>query len=86
MCVCITISAGLHTWPAHSSQLIKPVLACLSLVAAVADTWTKINTGTYLGTIAFAYLCFVMFLLFFFALVIFQSAVNQELGLRECCV
>lgn len=42
------------------------------------------HTGTYLGTIGFAYLCFVMFLLFFFALVVFQGAVTEELGLREC--
>lgn len=52
-------------------------------VVAVADSWSKVNTGTYLGTIGFAYLCFVMFLLFFFALVVFQGAVNEELGLRK---
>jgi hypothetical protein len=45
------------------------------------DSWTSVNMGTYLGTIGFAYLCFVMFILFFFALVIFQGAVTQELGL-----
>lgn len=49
----------------------------------MAGTWTKVNTGTYLGTIGFAYLSFVMFILFFFGLVLFQSAVNEELGLRE---
>jgi hypothetical protein len=51
---------------------------------AVAGTWTNLNTGTYLGTIAFAYLSFVMFILFFLGLVMFQSAVNEELGLRKC--
>lgn len=49
----------------------------------MAGTWSKVNTGTYLGTIGFAYLSFVMFILFFFGLVIFQSAVNEELGLRK---
>lgn len=44
-------------------------------------SWTL---GTYLGTIAFAYLSFVMFILFFLGLVMFQSAVNEELGLRKC--
>lgn len=48
-------------------------------------TWSKVNTGTYLGTIGFAYLSFVMFILFFFGLVVFQSAVNEELGLRKLC-
>ena len=62
-----------------------PILSCPALPCpAVADSWSKVNTGTYLGTIGFAYLCFVMFLLFFFALVVFQSAVNEELGLRKC--
>ncbi|WIA30712.1 hypothetical protein OEZ86_000780 [Tetradesmus obliquus] len=45
------------------------------------DSWSSVNMGTYLGTIGFAYLCFVMFILFFFALVVFQGAVTQELGL-----
>jgi len=53
---------------------------------AVAGSWSKVNTGTYLGTIGFAYLCFVMFILFFLALVMFQSAVNEELGLRKAHV
>jgi hypothetical protein len=60
--------------------LLLPVKNCLP---TVAGTWTKVNTGTYLGTIGFAYLSFVMFILFFFGLVLFQSAVNEELGLRE---
>lgn len=51
--------------------------------AAVSGTWTQVNTGTYLGTIGFAYLSFVMFILFFLGLVMFQSAVSEELGLRE---
>lgn len=55
----------------------------LAYRTTVAGTWTKVNTGTYLGTIGFAYLSFVMFILFFFGLVLFQSAVNEELGLRE---
>lgn len=47
----------------------------------LADSWSQYNTGEYLGTIAFAYICFVMFSLFFFALIFFQGAVNEELGL-----
>eukprot|EP00775_Hariotina_reticulata_P012892 gene12892-13018_t len=51
------------------------------LEVKLADTWSKYNTGTYIGTIGFAYICFVMFILFFFSLVIFQGAVTEELGL-----
>lgn len=51
------------------------------LQVKLPDSWTQMNTGAYLGTVGFAYLCFVMFILFFFALVIFQGAVTQELGL-----
>lgn len=47
----------------------------------VAGTWSKYNTGEYVGTIAFAYICFVMFIAFFFALIVFQSAVSEELGI-----
>lgn len=47
----------------------------------VRDTWTELSSGVYVATIAFAYLCFVMLLLFFVALVAFQSAVTAELGL-----
>jgi len=47
----------------------------------VQDTWTQLNSGVYVATIALAYLCFVMFLLFFVALVVFQSAVADELGI-----
>ena len=36
-----------------------------------------------MGTIAFAYICFIMFIVFFFALIIFQSAVSEELGIGE---
>eukprot|EP00879_Flechtneria_rotunda_P019795 GHRR01020807.1.p1 GENE.GHRR01020807.1~~GHRR01020807.1.p1 ORF type:complete len:193 (+),score=56.80 GHRR01020807.1:314-892(+) len=53
------------------------------LEVKLPDSWSKVNTGAYLGTIGFAYLCFVMFVLFFFALVVFQGAVTEELGLRE---
>lgn len=49
----------------------------------MAGAWSKYNTGQFQGTIAFAYICFVMFQLFFWALVIFQSGVSEELGLRE---
>lgn len=52
-------------------------------MCAVAGTWSKVDTGTFRGTIGFAYLCFCLLLLFFFALVIFQGEVNESLGLRE---
>lgn len=45
------------------------------------DTWTELNSGVYVATIVFAYLCFVMFLLFFVALILFQGAVSDELGI-----
>lgn len=37
----------------------------------------------YNGTIAMAYLCFIMFIVFFFALIVFQTAVSEELGIGE---
>lgn len=68
----------------HSRQPQASQPSLLLILAAVVGVWTKVNTGTFLGTIGFAYLSFVMFILFFFGLVIFQSAVNEELGLRKC--
>ncbi len=50
---------------------------------AVPQAWSSVSTGVFIGTIAFAYICFVMFLLFAFALVVFQSAVSEELGIGE---
>lgn len=67
---------------ALEAVLMEPCWCCW-FPAAVAGTWTQVNTGTYLGTIAFAYLSFVMFILFFLGLVLFQSAVSEELGLCE---
>lgn len=46
-----------------------------------ASTWSKYNTGEYIGTIVFSYLCFIMFLFFFLALVIFQGAISEQLGI-----
>lgn len=48
---------------------------------AAATGWSKVNTGQYVGAIAFSYLCFVMFLVFSLCLVAFQSAVSEELGI-----
>jgi hypothetical protein len=49
----------------------------------VPNAWSKYNTGEFIGTIAFAYLCFIMFMLFFFCLIIFQSGVSEELGISK---
>ncbi|KAI8477037.1 MAG: hypothetical protein J3K34DRAFT_516008 [Monoraphidium minutum] len=51
------------------------------LQAKLAGTWGKYSTGAYNGTIAFSYLCFIMFMLFCFALIVFQTAVSEELGI-----
>eukprot|EP00877_Chromochloris_zofingiensis_P002190 jgi/Chrzof1/11972/Cz06g16170.t1 len=53
------------------------------LEVKLSTAWSKYNTGEYVATIVFAYMCFVMFILFFFALVIFQSAVSEELGIGK---
>ena len=37
--------------------------------------------GRYTGTVAFSYICFIMFMIFCFALVVFQGAVSDELGI-----
>jgi len=47
----------------------------------VPTAWTVFNTREYMGAVAFAYLCFLMFLAFSIALVVFQSAVSEELGI-----
>lgn len=57
-------------------------IACARALA-VPQAWSPYNTGEYIGTIAFAYICFIMFILFSFALVVFQSAVSEELGIGE---
>jgi hypothetical protein len=44
-------------------------------------TNTPLPRRRYNGTIAFAYICFIMFMLFCFALVVFQTAVSEELGI-----
>jgi hypothetical protein len=45
--------------------------------------WGTYNTGQYVATIAFSYICFAMLILFCFALVAFQGAVSDELGICE---
>jgi len=44
-------------------------------------SWGTLQSGTYQACMGFAFLCFVMFLLFFLVLVIFQSAVSEQLGM-----
>lgn len=45
--------------------------------------WSKYTTELFIGTEVFAFLCFVLFILFFLALVIFQSAVSDQLGITQ---
>ena len=44
---------------------------------------TLLPAELYLGTEVFAFLCFALFILFFLALVIFQNAVSDQLGISE---
>jgi hypothetical protein len=48
---------------------------------AVATSWTKYNSGEYMGATVFAYIVAVLFLLFTIALLAFQSAISEELGI-----
>lgn len=50
------------------------------LEVKLAGRWTKYNTGEFAATTGFAYICFVMFMLFFVALLMFQGAVAEELS------
>ncbi|GLI62517.1 hypothetical protein VaNZ11_005173 [Volvox africanus] len=45
-------------------------------------SWTKYSTELYVGAEVFAFICFVMFMLFFLTLVIFQGAVTDHLGIN----
>ncbi|GIL69805.1 hypothetical protein Vretimale_10147 [Volvox reticuliferus] len=45
-------------------------------------SWTKYSTELYIGAEVFAFVCFVMFMLFFLTLVIFQGAVTDHLGIN----
>ncbi|GLC41916.1 hypothetical protein PLESTB_001047200 [Pleodorina starrii] len=49
---------------------------------AQSASWTKYSTELYIGAEVFAFICFVMFILFFLTLVIFQSAVTDHLGIN----
>ena len=46
-------------------------------------SWTKYSTELFTGAEVFSFVCFVMFILFFLTLVIFQSAVTDHLGMSE---
>jgi hypothetical protein len=54
-----------------------------SLTRCAETSWTKYSTEMYQGAEVFAFICFVMFMLFFLTLVIFQSAVTDHLGMSE---
>jgi hypothetical protein len=58
----------------------KDVVAS-ELEVKLSGSWSKVNTGQYVGATAFAYVCFVMFMAFFLALVLFQGAVSEQLGM-----
>ena len=58
----------------------KDVVAS-ELEVKLSGSWSKYNTGEYLGATALAYICFVMFMAFFLALVLFQGAVSEQLGI-----
>lgn len=45
------------------------------------SSWSSNKTGAFIGTVAMAYICFVMFILFAICLLVFQGAVTKELGL-----
>ncbi|GIL62966.1 hypothetical protein Vafri_17133 [Volvox africanus] len=45
-------------------------------------SWSKYSTELYVGAEVFAFICFVMFMLFFLTLVIFQGAVTDHLGIN----
>lgn len=51
------------------------------LEVKLSGSWSKYSTGEYNATIALAYLCFIMFIVFCFALIVFQTAVSEELGI-----
>ncbi len=71
---------GVFTW-CRTPTL--PTLPC-SLAADNNDVWTKYTTELYIGAEVFAFLCFAMFIIFFLALVIFQNAVTDHLGMSKC--
>ncbi len=60
---CLTLGAAATNTNALTRLILHPTRSS----CAVAGSWSKYNTGQYVGTIAFSYICFIMFLAFFFA-------------------
>ena len=53
--------------------------------AHTAESWSKYNSEVYVGTEVFALLSFCAYFLFGILLVVLQAAVNEQLGISECC-
>jgi hypothetical protein len=60
----------------HARSHVHPALPAVTV-------WGQYNTGQYIATVVFSYICFAMLILFFLALVLFQGAVTDELGICE---
>jgi hypothetical protein len=45
--------------------------------------WTAYDTGAFKGTFAFAYICTILYMVFFLALLIFQGGITKQLGICE---
>lgn len=52
-------------------------------VLQTQGSWSKVWSGAYLGTIAFDYICCIMFLIMFLGLVIFQGGISKSVGLYD---
>ena len=59
----------------------------LTHLSLAAETkWSKVDTGAYAGTTAFAFICAAFYMFFFICLVVFQGGIMKQTGLCECVV
>lgn len=45
--------------------------------------WSKVDTGAYAGTTAFAFICAAFYMFFFVCLVVFQGGIMKQTGLYD---
>ncbi|GLC40172.1 hypothetical protein PLESTM_001009900 [Pleodorina starrii] len=46
-------------------------------------TWSKIDTGAYVGTTVFSFICAAFYMFFFICLVVFQGGIMKQTGLYD---
>ncbi|KAG2487183.1 hypothetical protein HYH03_014161 [Edaphochlamys debaryana] len=79
---CFTLSFFMLLVGLIMDSFIDTVRSSLQAATDVSS-WTKYSTELYIGTEVFCFICAAMFMIFFLALVIMQSAVTDHLGINN---